>query len=84
MNKKGQTSIMLAVFVAILIFIAGMVLLNFLKQEVTNARTNLSCSSSSNSDGVDMTCLLFDSVVPYFIIIVLAVAGGVITEQVLI
>lgn len=84
MNNKGQNSIMLAIFVALLIFIAGMTFLNFIKPEVTSARTNLSCSDLTQSDGVKLTCLVFDVVVPYFIIAIFSIAGGVIVERLLI
>lgn len=84
MNNKGQTQIMLAVLVAIIIFLAGMIFLNYLEPSVSDARVNLSCSDTSQSDGTKLTCLIFDVVVPYFIIVVLSIAGGVITERLLI
>jgi len=86
MNKKAQSlGIVLAVVVAIMIFIVGMVNLNFIKDEVTRARgsTELNCADPQ-SDGTKLTCLAVDLVVPYFIIVIFSLAGGVITARLLI
>jgi len=83
MNNKAQ-SLGIVVIVAIVIFMVGMVAMNFLKDEVTRARdaTNLDCSNSAViSDGTKLTCLVVDLVVPYFIIIIISVAGGLITSR---
>jgi hypothetical protein len=83
MNKKGQT-LGLAVIVAITIFIVGMLSVNFIKDEVTRAKgvDNLDCSNAENiSDATKLTCLTVDVVVPYFIVIIFSVAGGLITAR---
>ena len=73
----------LAVIVAITLFLIGMVAHNFIKDEVTVARSSsgLDCSNSDISDGTKLTCLMVDWVVPYFIILVISLAGGIITAR---
>lgn len=85
MNKKGQ-SMGIAIVVAIMFFMVGMMVLNFLMPEVTRARgiSNLNCSDNTISDGTKLTCLMVDVIVPYFILLVLSVSVGRITERILI
>tara|TARA_R100000750_G_C2339097_1_gene93406 strand:+ start:732 stop:992 length:261 start_codon:yes stop_codon:yes gene_type:complete len=83
MNKKAQT-LGLAIIVAVTIFIVGMLAINFLKPEITRARGSdqLNCADTDNiSDGVKITCLVVDVVIPYFIILIFLVAGGIITAR---
>lgn len=82
MNKGGQT-LFIAILVGVMIFIAGMVFMNYLGPEITNARaaTALDCSNPAISDGNKLACLGVDLVVPYFIIIVISAAGGLITAK---
>lgn len=81
-NKKGN--IYAVVMVALIVFMIGMIMINFLKPEITSARTALSCSSSTITDGTKMLCLTVDIVLPYFILLVLSLAAGVITDKLLI
>lgn len=86
MNTKGQ-GLILAVVMAVMIFMAGMLLTNFLKGEVTSARsslTGLDCNNSTISDGNKVTCLGVDLVIPYFIWAVISVAGGIIISRFLV
>lgn len=90
MNNKGQT-VFLGIVVAILLFLVGMVFINFISPEVANAQneTNynlpgLSCGTAADpnltvSDGTKLTCLATEIVTPYYIIAILSVAGGAIT-----
>lgn len=87
MNTKAQT-MGLAVIIAIMIFLVGMLFVNFIKDEVTRARnaTNLDCTNTADfpdgiSDGTKLTCLVVDIVVPYFMIIIFSVAGGILTAR---
>lgn len=80
MNKKAQFGIGFAVVAAIMIFIVGMLNVNFIKDSVTSARTDLVCSAP-DSDGTKLLCLTIDIVVPYFIIIVLSLAGGLLIAK---
>ena len=87
MNKKGQT-LGIAVMVAITLFLVGMLSINYIKPVVTIARdaTHLDCANTADfpvgiSDGTKITCLVVDLVVPYFIILIFSVAGGIITAR---
>lgn len=80
MNKKGQ-NLMLAIGLAIMIFASGMLMANFLKDEVTTFRAAADCSNLSISDGVKISCLVGDLVIPYFIWGVLSLAGGVLMAK---
>ena len=89
MNNKGQT-MGIAIIIAITIFIVGMLSVNFLKPEITRARGSdyLDCANTADfpdgiSDGTKMVCLVVDLVVPYFIVIIFSVAGGLITSRML-
>ena len=79
-NKKGQT-MGIAVIVAIFLFIVGIIMVNFLKDDITTARIGLDCSNSAISDATKLTCLAVDVVVPYFIVTLIAAAGGIITAR---
>jgi len=75
---------MLSIWFAIFIFLAGMVFINFLIPDVSNARVNMDCSNVAGiSDGSKMVCLIVDVVVPYWILIVCSVVGGVVLDKVL-
>lgn len=81
MNNKGQLGI--SIIVAIMIFIVGMITINILKPEITTARasTALDCGNISISDGTKLTCLMVDFTIPYFFIVILAAAGGLIVSK---
>lgn len=79
-NKKGQLG--LGIIAAITIFIIGIVSVNFLMTEVTNARTNLSCASAATiSDGTKLLCLVVDVTVIYWMIVVLSIVGGLVISR---
>lgn len=86
-NKRAQT-LGISIIVSIVIFLVGMMMINILKPEVTNARaaTGLDCSNTADfptgiSDGTKLTCLVVDLVIPYFIILIFSVAGGLIVSR---
>ena len=83
MNNRGQIGV--AIIVAITIFIIGMASMNFVRDSITDVRLSnaLDCSNSSISDGTKLTCLVTDITLPYFILIFLGAAGGVITAKLL-
>lgn len=83
MNKKAQTTIGLAIITAIMIFLVGMIMVNFVRADVLTVRetTNLDCTNSSISDGSKLTCLAVDATVPYFMVVILSIAGGVIVSR---
>lgn len=79
MNKKGN--FFLAFVIAGMIFMTGMLCLPFIKDGVTDFRTNIQCSNASISDGTKLLCLGGDSVVPYFLITILSLAGGLVANE---
>lgn len=83
MNNKGQMGI--SVIIAMMIFLSGIIVINILKPDITlarNAATGLNCSGADSiSDGTKLTCLAVDLVIPYFILIILSAAGGMITNK---
>jgi len=80
MNNKGQAG--LAIIFGITIFLVGMVSLNFIKDEVTTARSSagLNCAGDI-SDGTKLACLVVDFVIPYLFIIIISIAGGLIASR---
>lgn len=74
---------MLGIWFAIIFFIFGMLFINFIGPDITTARNGLSCTDPSISDGTKLTCLAIDGVMPYFIILVISIAGGIILEKAL-
>lgn len=79
-SKKAQFGLGFAIIAAIMIFIVGMITVNFIKDEVTRTRGEVVCSNPS-SDGTKLLCLTIDVVVPYFIVTVLSLAGGLIIAK---
>ena len=86
-NKKGQT-LGIALMVAITLFIVGMLSINYIKPVVTITRdsSHLDCTNTADfpegiSDGTKITCLVVDLVVPYFIILIFSISGGIITAR---
>jgi len=77
LNKKGQTA-MLGLMIGVFIFMLAMVFIDPLSDVITESRATaeLDCSNSSISDGKKLTCLMVDLILPYFIGVVIAIAGG--------
>jgi ABC-type iron transport system FetAB permease component len=86
MNNKAQLAELgLSIVVALMIFMAGMLFINPLKDSITTFRADMSCSSSATiSDGTKAACLVGDATIPYLIISIIAIAGGIITNRLLI
>lgn len=83
MNKKGQT-FMISLLTGIMIFLFGIVFINFISPDLTTARTQLQCTTPTISDGAKLTCLFTDTAVIYFIALILSITAGVVLERVLI
>lgn len=81
MNNRG--GIYAAVLLALMIFIVGMTIMNFISPEITTARNAINCASPS-TDGTKLMCLNIDIVLPYFILLVLSISGGIIFDKLLI
>jgi hypothetical protein len=84
MNRKAQT-LGISIVVAIFIFIIGLSVVNLIMPEITQFRTDMSCSDAANiSDATKLTCLAGDTVVFYFILLVFSISvGGIIARFVL-
>ena len=82
MNNKAQT-MFIAVLIAGMIFFTGVIFINFIKDDITTTRTSMDCSNSTISDGAKLTCLGIDIVVPYFIVVFISAAGGLIAARLL-
>lgn len=81
MNKRGQ-NLLLAILTAIIIFMAGMLFLNHVMDDVTLTRTiGLDCTSSTISDGTKLTCLGVDLVIPLLIMVIVSTAAGAILSR---
>ena len=95
MNKKGE-ALLLAVIMAIFIYLFGVLFIDFIQMEATDATSavtlsggpGLNCGTSSNpnqnvSDGTKLTCLVTDGVVPYFIMGLISIVGGMLISKAL-
>ena len=74
MNKKGNVFFGVGVF--LLIYIFGVLFIPFITDDITTARTDLDCTNTAITDGTKINCLLTDVLTPYFILFILASAGG--------
>ncbi len=83
MNRKGQ-GLFMSIIVGVMIFMVGVLFINFLMPEVTVVRnaTNLDCSNAAGiSDGTKLACLVVDLVIPYFILLIFSFSGGIIAGR---
>lgn len=78
MNRKG--SAFFIALIAIIYFIAGMILYQFLKPDIAIARSDLSCTTPDTTGDI-MSCLVVGSIVPIAVITVLSGAGGYLTDK---
>lgn len=84
MDNKGQT-LMLSILFAVVIFILGILFINFIRPVVVDTQGSMDCSNVSGiSDGNKLTCLIVDGTVPYFIALVVSLAGGVLLSRLLV
>ena len=84
LNKKGQTAV-LGIMIGVFVFMLAMVFINPLSDVITESRAadQLDCSNASISDGIKLTCLMVDLILPYFIGVIIAVAGGYLGARIL-
>ena len=77
LNNKAQTA-MIGLMIGIMIFMVAMIFIAPLSDVVTEARdaSQLDCANTSISDGKKATCLIVDLILPYFIAVVIAIAGA--------
>jgi hypothetical protein len=80
-NKKAQT-LGLVLVSSIFFFIVGLMCINYILPEIDSTRISLNCSDASTiTSGVKLECLLIDTVVIYWIILVFSVILGAITSR---
>lgn len=84
MNSKGQ-SLIFAIMTAVVIFMAGMLILNHLMADVSIARTiGISCDDTTISDGAKVTCIGIDFLIPILIVAIVSTSVGAILARFLI
>lgn len=74
MNKKG--AIFMSIVIGLFIYVSGILFLPFLMDDITSFRSAMDCSNSSITDGVKVTCLLTDTIVPYVVWLFVSMALG--------
>ena len=84
LNKKGQTA-MLGLMIGVFVFMLAMVFISPLSDVISESRAaeQLDCANASISDGMKLTCLMVDLILPYFIGVVIAIAGGYLGARIL-
>ena len=78
MNNKGQ-AVLWGLMMMVFLFMFGMTIIDPMKDVITDVRAadQLDCTNSSITDGAKSSCLIIDLTLPYFIVAVFSVAGGV-------
>lgn len=79
MNKKG--SILMAILVAGIVFASGMLIVNFLRLDVNIATADMDCNNVNISDGSKITCLGLDIGIPYFFVLIISLASGILAAR---
>jgi len=82
MNKGAQVAL-ISLMVGVMVFMLAMIFIDPLSDVIEETRNNtqLDCSNSSISDGKKATCLIVDLILPYFIAIIIAIAGALISAR---
>jgi len=82
MIKGKRGNIFFGVVLGLGLFVAGTLFIPFIADDITTARTALSCSSPTTiTGGTMLLCLTVDIVVPYFILFFVSVALGFIAGR---
>ena len=71
----------MGIIFAFFFMLLGFLMIPFMKDMVTDARTNLSCVDTDLSSGNKFTCIFVGMGVPYFIIAILIFIGGMIGRE---
>jgi hypothetical protein len=95
-ENKGQ-SILMGVIIGVMLFLVGMVFLNFITPEhwidgSDSMLVELGCgtvaangtivgAAAGISDGVKATCLIGEIIIPYFIVLVISAVGGIVLAR---
>ena len=87
MNRKGQTAL-IALMVGIMVFMMAMIFIAPISDVISETRneTALDCAQLNGtiSDGQKATCLIVDLILPYFIAVIIATAGALISARFLV
>ena len=77
MNKKGQAAL-LGLAIGIMVFMLGMAFIDPITDVIDEVRAGdqLDCDNSSITDGQKTTYLVVDLILPYFIVVILSIAGA--------
>lgn len=79
-SKRGVMGLAILSFFAV--FIIGFMMLNFLMPEITTFREDMRCAFADDiHDGNKVLCLITDTVVPYWILLIVSIAIGGITAR---
>jgi len=74
----------MTIIMALLLFMVGMIVTNFLKSPIDDARADLNCDTAAAiTDGTKLMCLVTDITVVYWIILVVSIAGGAVLDKVI-
>ena len=81
MNKKGN--LIMAIDLAFMLFVSGIMIFNVVKSDtlLSQSTANLDCDNPLISDGTKVTCLAIDSIVPYLLILIISLAGGIVLDK---
>ena len=86
LDKKAQvqtTNILASIIIALIIWFAGTMVIEMIEGNIDTARIDNECTNPT-SDGNKLLCLMFDATIPYFILMILSIAGGMLTSRFLI
>ena len=80
-SKRGQT-LGITIISVIFVFIVGLMTINFLFDDISNFRVNLNCASAATiSDGTKLLCLVVDTTIPYWILLMFSITIGAIAAR---
>lgn len=75
-----MSNVTYALVIAFFLFMAGSLFINPIKDTVSSFRTDIGCAAPS-SDGIKLLCLGGDAVVPYYILMLFSVIGGIVLSK---
>ena len=80
-SKRGQT-LGITIVALIFVFIVGFMTINFLFDEVSNFRVNLNCASAADiTDATKLLCLVVDTAIPYWILLIFTITIGAVAAR---
>ena len=81
MKKKAQT-LGLILISSIFFFIVGLMCVNYILPEIDSTRISLNCEDEGTiTSGVKLECLVIDTIVVYWIILVFSILIGAVTSR---